>query len=211
MYWLPQAKFPERTETVIFEAFKGKQGMSEDRYNTSKLLSIWAVRELASHMPPNDPVIVNCINPGLCRTSLFRHAAFPLNYIVNVALRLIGRTSEIGSRTLIAGAAADKGSHGQYIDSCQVRDPSKLVISEEGRVLQKRVYDELLQVLETIHPGIMTNVDAWAVSKAYMGPSPGLHTFVILHSHSEAKFGCGTGRKPARSVLKSQIYFSRSE
>lgn len=133
--------------------------MSEDRYNTSKLLPIWVIRELGARMAPNDPIIVNCINPGFCRTNLFRHAAFPLNYIVKVTLRLLGRTSEMGSRTLMAGAAAGRESHGKYMDSCEVRDPSRLVVSEEGRVLQKRVYEELLRVLETIEPGVTKNIE----------------------------------------------------
>lgn len=133
--------------------------MSEDRYNTSKLLPIWIVRELGSRMPSSNPVIINCVNPGFCRTDLFRHAAFPLNYVVKLTLRLIGRTSEMGSRTLMAAAAAGKASHGQYMDSCEVQDPSKLVLSEEGKVLQSRVYNELTEILETIQPGIMGNVE----------------------------------------------------
>lgn len=156
---MEQAKFPQRNESDIFESFKGDKNMSEDRYNTSKLLPIWLVRELESRMAPNDPVIVNCINPGFCRTSLFRHAASPLNYIVEFAVRLLGRTPEMGSRTLMAGAAAGRESHGKYMDSCEVRDPSKLVLSDEGAGLQKRVYEELLRVLETIEPGVTKNVE----------------------------------------------------
>lgn len=132
--------------------------MNEDRYNVSKLLPIWIVRELASRMAPSDPVTINCLNPGFCRTDLFRHAPFPLNYFVKLSLRLLGRTSEMGSRTLMAAAAAGRESHGRYMDSCVVRDPSKLVLSEEGKVLQRRVYRELLRVLEGIEPGITKNI-----------------------------------------------------
>lgn len=132
--------------------------MNEDRYNTSKLLEIWIVRELAARMAPNDPVIVNCLNPGFCRTDLFRHAPFPLSYIVRGGLSLLGRTSEMGSRTLMGAAAADKQSHGKYMDSCVLREPSKLVVSEEGQGLQRRVYSELLEILEDIQPGVTKNV-----------------------------------------------------
>ncbi|KAJ4393479.1 hypothetical protein N0V93_002691 [Gnomoniopsis smithogilvyi] len=153
------AKFNERTEKEIFESFKGKHSMSEDRYNTSKLLPIWIVRELAARMPTNDAVIVNCVNPGFCRTNLFRHAAFPLSYIVKFTLGCLGRDAEMGSRTLMAAAAADRQSHGKYMDSCIVRDPSNLVLSQEGTQLQKRIYQELVGVLEDIRQGISQNVN----------------------------------------------------
>lgn len=132
--------------------------MSEDRYNTSKLLPIWIIRELGARMSSNDSVIVNCVNPGFCRTSLFRHAAFPLNYIVKLTLLGLGRDAEMGSRTLMSAAAADRQSHGKYMDSCEVREPSSLCTSQEGETLQIRIYEELVEILESIHPNISQNV-----------------------------------------------------
>lgn len=132
--------------------------MSEDRYNTSKLLPIWIVREMGARMSSEDAVIVNCVNPGFCRTSLFRHADFPLNYIVRLTLLLLGRDAEMGSRTLMAAAAADRQSHGKYMDSCVVRDPSDLVLSQEGEILQSRIFEELVEILEGIQPRISQNL-----------------------------------------------------
>lgn len=132
--------------------------MNEDRYNTSKLLPIWIVRELATRMPRTEPVIVNALNPGFCRTDLFRHSPPLLALILKSAVRIIGRTTEMGSRTLMAAAAAGRESHGGYMDSCVLRDPSTLVVSDEGKVLQTRVYDELMAILEHIQPGITKNV-----------------------------------------------------
>ncbi|PSR99154.1 hypothetical protein BD289DRAFT_479726 [Coniella lustricola] len=148
------ARFDERKQPSIFEALKGKENMNEDRYNTSKLLSICIVREMAARMSPADPVIVNCLNPGFCRTELFRHNTFPLNYIVRCTLRLLGRTSEMGSRTLVMAAAAGRESHGQYMDSCVVREPSKLVTGKAEPQLQSRIYTELVDILDSIEPGI---------------------------------------------------------
>lgn len=132
--------------------------MNEDRYNVSKLLEIFVVRELAARMAPNDPVIVNALNPGFCQTDLFRHAPFPLSYIVSGGLRLLGRSSEVGSRTLMSAVAADKQSHGKYMDSCVLRDPSNLVVSKAGEELQRRVYSELMDILEDIQAGVAKNV-----------------------------------------------------
>lgn len=132
--------------------------MNEDRYNTSKLLPIWIVRELAAQLPPNDPIIINSLNPGFCNTDIFRHAPFALRFIIRSGLQILGRTSEMGSRTLMAAAAAQRQSHGKYMDSCVLREPSSLVVSEEGRALQKRVYTELMDTLEDIEPGITRNI-----------------------------------------------------
>lgn len=133
--------------------------MNEDRYNVSKLLEIYVVRELAARMAPRDPVIVNALNPGFCHTNLFRHAPFPLSYVVGGGLRLLGRSSEVGARTLMSAAAAGRESHGGYMDSCVLRDPSTaLVASAAGADLQRRVYAELMDILEDVQPGVTKNV-----------------------------------------------------
>lgn len=134
--------------------------MNEDRYNTSKLLPIWIARELVARMPSNEPIIVNALNPGFCSSEIFRHAPRLLTLILKSAIRVVGRTTEMGSRTLLAAAAAGRESHGGYMDSCVLREPSTLVVGEEGKVLQTRVYDELMGILEDIQPGITKNVSS---------------------------------------------------
>ena len=119
------------------------------------------MRELVQQMqssPGPTSVIVNAVNPGLCRSAFFRHAPFPLSFVLGLGLLLLGRPAEVGARTLLAGAAGGSETHGKYMDSCQVRDPSPFVLSEEGAETQKRVYSQLLAVLEEIEPGITKNI-----------------------------------------------------
>ena len=134
--------------------------MPPDRYNSSKLMEVFVVRELVRQMQSSGPtsVIINAVNPGLCRSAFFRHAPLPLYLVMILGLFILGRSSEVGSRTLLAGAAGGLETHGKYIDSCQVRDPSPFVLSEEGAETQKRVYSQLLAVLEEIEPGITKNI-----------------------------------------------------
>lgn len=87
-----------------------------------------------------------------------RHAVFPLNVLGWVGKRLVGRSTEMGSRTLVAAATAGEESHGQYMTDCLVREPSSWVRSDQGSQAQKRVYDELLTILEGIEPGITKNI-----------------------------------------------------
>jgi hypothetical protein len=87
-----------------------------------------------------------------------RHAIFPLNVLAWIGKRLIGRSTEMGSRTLVAAASAGEESHGKYMTDCRVREPSKWVRSEKGKEAQKKVYKELLMILEEIEPGITRNI-----------------------------------------------------
>ena len=65
-------------------------------------------------------VIITYVNPGICYTGLNRNApAFsPVNIQVVIGRILMGRTAEMGSRTLLHGAAAEKECHGTYVSEC---------------------------------------------------------------------------------------------
>ena len=90
------------------------------RYNVSKLLEVFFVRELASKTALNSKsdVIINYVNPGLCHSELARDAGWGL-YVLKL---LLARTTEYGSRTLVIAAEAGMESHGQYMSNCQVSE-----------------------------------------------------------------------------------------
>jgi hypothetical protein len=94
----------------------------------------------------------------MCKSQLFRDVDVFSRYAVGFAMLLIGRTMEHGSRALMAAVAAGRESHGKYVDSGKVDDPSAFVMSEEGKATQKRVWDELMEILEGIEPGVTANV-----------------------------------------------------
>jgi len=134
--------------------------MSQDRYNVSKLLQILLARQLAEEVGPPGPVIVNTINPSLCKTTLFRYAPSILMFIVSIFLFFLGRTAEMGSRTLMAAAFGGEDTHGKYLDSCEIYDPSRYVLSEEGRKMRQKLMGELLDILEGVQPGISGSLRA---------------------------------------------------
>lgn len=103
-------------------------------------------------------VILNTLNPGFCRTALFRHNRFPASAALAVTTRLLGRSAESGSRVLVYAAAAGPETHGRWLDSCETREPSAFVRSAEGQEAQARVYEELMAILEGIEPGITKNI-----------------------------------------------------
>lgn len=133
-----------------------------DRYNTSKLLEILIIQELgalttASSKLGKPPVIINTINPGYCVSELQRNANPVLYALIKLGGVFIARDTEVGSRTLFAGAVAGEESHGKYMSDCIVKDPSTFVRSEDGLVAQKKVFQQLLVVLEGIEPGLTKN------------------------------------------------------
>lgn len=147
-------KFPEGKADDIFDALdasgKSGEGLAE-RYSTTKLLEVLGVRALAPKLEGTG-VVVNHVNPGLCHSELARDAGWGL-----WALKLVlARSTEVGSRTLVAGAAAGEESHGKYMtDGCIADEAvSAFVKSEEGRMTQEKVWVQLKAILEKAAPGV---------------------------------------------------------
>ena len=154
-----QAIFGEQSAPKIFEALRSNEDQP-DRYNLSKLFEILTVRSLAPAMAASGKpkVVLNTLSPGFCHSELMRAATFPLNVLAWIGKRLFGRTTEMGSRTLVFAACAGEESHGTYMRDCRVGEVSAWVRSEKGAEAQRRVYDELLSILEGIEPGITKNI-----------------------------------------------------
>ena len=115
-----------------------------------------AVRELAQAITNSGKpfVIINTVNPGYCISELQRNAPPILYFFIQLGTFLLARTTEVGSRTLFAGAVAGEESHGMYMSECKVKEPSAFVSSEDGAQSQKKVSEQLLKILESIQPSI---------------------------------------------------------
>jgi NAD(P)-dependent dehydrogenase (short-subunit alcohol dehydrogenase family) len=156
------AKYKEgETSGSILDALSKKEGADiGDRYGVSKLLLLYTVRELAARSPlrsEEHKVIINYLTPGACDTDIFRddmgwlRAAFQ-----SIMVKLIARTTEQGSRTLVHAAKPDIGddTHGAFLMDCKVASIGSNVDSPKGQKNQKRWIEELLPKLESISPGV---------------------------------------------------------
>ncbi|KAJ4302223.1 hypothetical protein N0V88_002359 [Collariella sp. IMI 366227] len=154
-------RFVEQHQPRIFEAFR-PGGAMQERYGTTKLLDVLAVQELAERLDATNaghsPIVVNTANPGMCRSSLFRDLPWFAQWLLAPVMYLIGRSIEEGSRTLMAAVAAGRESHGKYVDSGKIDEPSDFVLSEKGKAVQKRVWEELMEILEGIEPGVTASI-----------------------------------------------------
>ncbi|KAL6901497.1 hypothetical protein GGI43DRAFT_403167 [Trichoderma evansii] len=151
-------KFPE---TGILDDLndqaKWKRHMA-DRYALSKFLEHIAARELAALVPVSEGgVIINVVDPGLCKTGLQRNVPFFDGLKTVFAKATIGRTPEMGSRTLLHGIAATEESHGKYLTACEIREDHipEWMTDESGEVLQKQIWTELAERLNKIQPGVV--------------------------------------------------------
>ncbi|KAI9799896.1 MAG: hypothetical protein M1833_003818 [Piccolia ochrophora] len=153
--------FPERKGANIFETLNKEAAANmSDRYNVSKLLDVFGTRALAESTTKSGKprVIVSTLNPGLCHSALVRNFSRVKSFGMWVLKGLAARTTEVGARTLVAGAAGGEATHGKYMQDGVIAEPSAFVRSAEGAETQKRVWQELTQKLESIRPGILGNV-----------------------------------------------------
>ena len=149
-------EFPEWKEENTFKVLSDpSRAKMAERYPLSKLLEVLLVQELAGRVRGSE-VIVNMLNPGLCHSELGREAGWQL-WLLKQAL---ARSTEVGSRTLVASILAGLESHGAYMSDGVVENISlsPFVRSEDGAKARAKVWDELSVILEGVRPGIMENV-----------------------------------------------------
>ncbi|KAI0065467.1 NAD(P)-binding protein [Artomyces pyxidatus] len=148
----------------LLETFNDKEKCTPqvmaNRYWLSKLLNVFFVRELAARLPPNSPIIVNAVNPGFCASNLNRNEKFPVTLLISLFTALISRTTEVGSRALVWAATGarhrENDLRGAFISDAGVTEPSDFVVSEEGARMQKRLWDEIVEVLGKVSPKFKT-------------------------------------------------------
>jgi NAD(P)-dependent dehydrogenase (short-subunit alcohol dehydrogenase family) len=142
-------KWPSIIGTINDEAYCTSSAM-KNRYYLSKLLQVMFVRELSSRLPTPTLVAVSAVNPGFCHSRLGREVDS------NPFLKLLARTTEMGSRTLVHAAIepGERERHGHYLSSCKVTEESDYVLSVEGREVSKRLWYETLKILGDVDPRV---------------------------------------------------------
>lgn len=102
-------------------------------------------------------VTINCVNPGYCNSQLEREIS---SRIVSISKKIVARTTEVGSRTLVDASLKGPTTHGKYLQDCKVRKCASIVEGKGGPQLQARVWAELSAELENIQPGVTAPVGA---------------------------------------------------
>ncbi|CAI7629458.1 unnamed protein product [Penicillium glandicola] len=145
--------FPEINAPDLYAKLNDKSSFSrEARYRGTKLMEILFTREFVARLGASTRMIVNLVNPGLCTSNLDRDNGNPI--WKRLLRRLLDRTTEVGSRTLVLAASAPASSHGEYQDDGVNQDVEGWIYDEVGQRAQKKVFEQTLRILEARRPGI---------------------------------------------------------
>ena len=85
------------------------------RYNTTKLLELFYVRELAKNLDAGKHgVVANVVNPGMCYSEFDRELSWPMRKVLAVMQLVVARQTVDGARVLVWPTTAGLEGHGQY-------------------------------------------------------------------------------------------------
>jgi len=132
------------------------------RYELTKLMNVFFVRELTKRLPANSLVVVTAVNPGYCKSELRRHLPFVIRIFDRIMEAMLARTTEEGSRQLLwaalGGAGREFELRGAYVSMANVQEVSDYALSDEGAAVQTRVWDESVEILSHAEPKFESNV-----------------------------------------------------
>ncbi|TFK39464.1 hypothetical protein BDQ12DRAFT_649951 [Crucibulum laeve] len=132
------------------KSYSSEPGVITERYNQTKLINVFFTRALGYRLS-NAPIIVNTVNPGFCISELRKHQTGVTMWLLE---KLLARTAEQGSRQLVWAAVGGEESRdalrGAYISIQEVCEPSDYVISENGKKMQDKLWDNLIEELSEI-------------------------------------------------------------
>ncbi|KPM41649.1 hypothetical protein AK830_g4882 [Neonectria ditissima] len=153
------ANFPKASSDRIFQQLDADPSVMQ-RYSLTKLLQLMAMKRLGEAVDESGKghVLVNALSPGLCRTELYRNWSFPFNMAVKLVNVLLGRTAEMGSRTLVAAALAGEETHANWMSDCRLYVWPGSMEGDEGEKLTSRVWDELVVILEGVEPNLRSMI-----------------------------------------------------
>ncbi|KAF9443635.1 NAD(P)-binding protein [Macrolepiota fuliginosa MF-IS2] len=149
---------PNAFEVLGSEEYCTPQIM-KSRYLDTKLLNVFFTRAFNSRIK-DQPIIVNTVNPGFCRTELNRNMTGLVTWLFEL---LLGRTAEQGGRQLIWAAVGtpngDEGAldslKGAYISLADIHQPSDFVLGEEGKKKEDKLWSDLISTLEKVDPRVL--------------------------------------------------------
>ncbi|CAI6290692.1 unnamed protein product [Periconia digitata] len=144
---------------------------TQPNYNVSKLLLMYTIEGISdlARAPDGEPlVIVNSVCPGMVKTDIGgRIATRSMIHAIGVWLTLFvtAKTADSGSRICIQAALKPKETHGEFFNYWMTpemyRSEAEPVIGcEKARSLQKQVWQEVIDELQTNVPGLQATLES---------------------------------------------------
>ncbi|KAH8803434.1 hypothetical protein F5884DRAFT_824334 [Xylogone sp. PMI_703] len=106
--------YPQSSQSDICGALNDRQNLKHGR----------SIQQLAARIADlygnRTPIVINTVDPGICKTDLTREFTGVKSYIVWGFSWLLARTAEAGSRTIVFAADSGVETHAKYIGSCKI-------------------------------------------------------------------------------------------
>lgn len=120
-------------------------------------MQILFVRELVKHTT-HVPVIT-LVTPGLTHSELANRSPSMVEHIgAQIFKFLLARKTEVGARTLIAGACIGPDGHGKYMEDGKITEVDIWLPPDQLDAIQRKTYEQTLAYLERLEPGISKNI-----------------------------------------------------
>lgn len=119
-FMAPLSELDPQDGHIIQRMNDPEKAKMDGRYPLSKFLVVYAVREFAERGAASGKgqIIINTPNPSFCKSDLARESADSAGF--KIGEKLLARSTEEGSRTLVHGLLAGEESNGQYLTNCHV-------------------------------------------------------------------------------------------
>ncbi|KAJ7742842.1 hypothetical protein B0H16DRAFT_1562530 [Mycena metata] len=145
-------KFPEKRATNILQALNdpSRGRMTKDRYAVSKLFNLFLAREIAA-LPQAQGVIVNVVDPGMCVSEIGRDRK--LGPVASWLYHTVAWPISKGAINMVY-AVLRPTPPGAFITSCEIRRPPSWTCKKDGLLIQKKVWDEMVEVWRGIAPEV---------------------------------------------------------
>jgi NAD(P)-dependent dehydrogenase (short-subunit alcohol dehydrogenase family) len=124
-----------------------------EQYLLVKLVTWYAVKGISELCPQDksDSIIVNATCPGLCTTNMARDVPRLFKAFMTVQNFFLGRTAEMGSRTLVSASGLGPDSHGQLWTNDSYHAMDGFLGTERAEALYGETWNE---ILETVRPHV---------------------------------------------------------
>lgn len=120
-------------------------------------MQILFVRELVKHTA-KIPVIT-LVTPGLTHSELANRSPSMIDHIgAQVFKFLFARKTEVGARTLMAGACIGPEGHGKYMEDGKIAELDLWIPRDQQDAVQRKTYEQTLAYLENLQPGISKSI-----------------------------------------------------
>ncbi|KAK7413847.1 hypothetical protein QQX98_007264 [Neonectria punicea] len=153
-------KLPLKQGEGVLKHFDEAKGIpSFSGYGDSKILVVFFQRELAKRYSA-EKVIVNSFCPGIVNTAMSDVLPIYLRIPVNMVKAMIARSPEKAAWIgLNAAVVVGSETHGRLLEDMAVDEPWEFVSSEEGRRVQRLLWEETCAEMEGLVtlPGWMTS------------------------------------------------------